>query len=67
LYADWQAIWDLEQRRYIDLSDPFATSDEWQPMKMGHTVLTAAGRLTDPLAEILSRRRRRRPPQTGSG
>jgi len=61
--ADWQGIWDLEQRRYIDLSDPFATSDEWKPMKTRHTLFTEAGRrLTDPLAEVLGRRQRRRPP-----
>ena len=28
--ADWQGIWDLKEERFLDLSDPFATEENWR-------------------------------------
>ena len=30
--CDWQGIWDCEEDRLMDLSDPFAQKAEWQPV-----------------------------------
>jgi hypothetical protein len=64
MVADWQGIWDLAQRRFIDLSDPFESSDEWRPMNARDRLLTHAGRLTEQLttlSTLLRARRGRRP------
>jgi hypothetical protein len=29
--CSWQAVWDLERRRFLDLSDPFQTRARWRP------------------------------------
>jgi hypothetical protein len=55
--ADWLAVWDLKQRCYVDLSDPFESSAEWRPAKTGTERLSR--RLIQPLEALLTPRRRR--------
>jgi hypothetical protein len=29
-HCDWQAVWDVEGKRLLDLGDPFASEAEWK-------------------------------------
>ncbi len=29
----WEAVWDLKAKQVLDLSDPFAQQEQWQPMQ----------------------------------
>jgi hypothetical protein len=32
--CDWQGIWDSEGKRVLDLSDPFASKEEWSTLNV---------------------------------
>jgi len=33
--CDWQGVWDMDQRRMLDLSDPLSDREEWKKMPEG--------------------------------
>jgi len=30
--CDWMGVWDLEERKFLDLSDPFEATEKWKPI-----------------------------------
>ena len=34
-YCDWQGIWDRLNKRLLDLSDPFASKEQWRKLEEG--------------------------------
>ncbi|HUQ32705.1 MAG TPA: proteasome accessory factor PafA2 family protein [Pyrinomonadaceae bacterium] len=34
-YCDWQGIWDRLDKRLLDLSDPFASKEQWRKLEEG--------------------------------
>jgi hypothetical protein len=36
--CSWQAIWNMETKRTLDLSDPFATEERWVPSRPPRTL-----------------------------
>lgn len=55
-HCDWDAVWDCEEERCVDLSDPFAATSEWKPW---HEV----GDLLPPDPSLTLRPRRRGRPR----
>ena len=43
LVCDWDGIWDEQQKRALDLSDPFETQERWVSWPKNKGELTAAG------------------------
>lgn len=57
LVCDWDGIWDEQQKRALDLSDPFETQERWvswpknkgEPTAAGHSVLARLWRVQQDL------------------
>jgi len=38
-HCDWQGIWDAQERKRLDLSDPFASDGDWKDWRLGTDVV----------------------------
>jgi len=54
--CDWQSIWDTTEKRFLDLSDPFAAEERWQaarvPPREGRGLSRPASQDADPALQM---------------
>jgi proteasome accessory factor A len=66
--CNWQGIWDQQESRYLDLSNPFETEERWREAKEDSDVMAALSDLGPPFFTAFMRRRQaRRAPARADG